>query len=387
MRRTWRDAALAPTAGSPVSPCHYPRRPDGPVAVLRRHRRLGAHRAARPARAAAAPRRRPAAVRLRRGHAAPARCAPSACPTSTPSSSPTSTPTTGSGCPGCSSPSRCATASAPLTVYGPPGPERAHGRHALRLRAPAATRSRSTSSSPARRVEFDGYEVAAFNVRHRGQRLRLRDRRGRAPRPLRRRARRASSACRFGPDFGRLQRGETVDGVTPEQVVGPEPRPGASSSSRGDTGPVRRAARRRARRRRARPRGDVHRGRARARARRPATAPRARPPSSPREADVGLLALTHLSTPLRRRARSATRRARSSRRTVRAARLRRDRGPVPREGRRPSSCASSRGAARRRHERAPRARLSLALGGGRRLPGRRACSSPPWAAPRASPGP
>ena len=41
--------------------------------ALPRHRRLRAHRAARPARHARAPRRRPPAVRLRRGHAAPAR--------------------------------------------------------------------------------------------------------------------------------------------------------------------------------------------------------------------------------------------------------------------------------------------------------------------------
>src|SRR4051794_28159553 len=38
---------------------------DGPLALLRRHRRLGAHGAARHAGAAAAPRRRSAAVRLR----------------------------------------------------------------------------------------------------------------------------------------------------------------------------------------------------------------------------------------------------------------------------------------------------------------------------------
>src|SRR3954452_18172801 len=45
---------------------------DGPFAVLRRDRGLGAERAARAARDAAAPRRRRRAVRLRGGHAAPA---------------------------------------------------------------------------------------------------------------------------------------------------------------------------------------------------------------------------------------------------------------------------------------------------------------------------
>lgn len=38
-----------------------------------------------------------------------------------------------------------------------------------------------------------------------------------------------------GPALGRLQRGETVDGVTPDQVVGP-PRPGRSIVVTGDTG-------------------------------------------------------------------------------------------------------------------------------------------------------
>src|SRR3954463_16097402 len=47
-------------------------RADGPVAVLRRHRRLRADRAARVARGAHAPRRRPSAVRLDRGDPAPA---------------------------------------------------------------------------------------------------------------------------------------------------------------------------------------------------------------------------------------------------------------------------------------------------------------------------
>ena len=50
----------------PSTPAH------GPLALLRRHRRLGADRPPRPARDAAAPRRRPAALRLRRGHPAPA---------------------------------------------------------------------------------------------------------------------------------------------------------------------------------------------------------------------------------------------------------------------------------------------------------------------------
>ena len=72
-------------------------------------------------------------------------------------------------------------------------------------------------------VEFDGYEVTAFNVRHRGRAF------GYAiveePRPGRFDAELAARlGVEFGPDFGRLQRGEVVNGVRPEQVVGPEPR-------------------------------------------------------------------------------------------------------------------------------------------------------------------
>ena len=40
----------------------------------------------------------------------------------------------------------------------------------------------------------------------------------------------------FGPDFGRLQRGETVAGVSPEQVIG-EPRGGRKLAVSGDTSP------------------------------------------------------------------------------------------------------------------------------------------------------
>ena len=39
-----------------------------------------------------------------------------------------------------------------------------------------------------------------------------------------------------GPEFGRVQRGETVRGVTPEQVLGP-PRPGRKLVFSGDTTP------------------------------------------------------------------------------------------------------------------------------------------------------
>jgi ribonuclease Z len=97
-----------------------------------------------------------------------------------------------------------------------------------------------------------------------------------------------------GPDFGRLQAGETVNGVRPEQVIGPE-RPGRRIVISGDTSPcdmVRAAA----------DRADllVHEAtfteaeRDRALETGHTTARQAA--EIAREADVRLLALTHVST-------------------------------------------------------------------------------------------
>jgi len=118
---------------------------------------------------------------------------------------------------------------APLTVYGPPGTValmRAMRIVYGRLRYPFEVVDA---------VEYDGYEVAAFNVRHRGRAF------GYAiveePRPGRFDAELATRlGVEFGPDFGRLQRGEVVNGVRPEQVVGPE-RPGRKLVLSGDTAP------------------------------------------------------------------------------------------------------------------------------------------------------
>jgi ribonuclease Z len=124
---------------------------------------------------------------------------------------------------------------APLAVYGPPGTGELMRAMRIvygRLRYPF----RVTELEAGDAVDFDGYEVNAFNVRHRG---------GRAfgysmvedPRPGRFDAELAAGlGVTFGPDFGRLQRGEVVNGVHPEQVVGPE-RPGRRVVISGDTAP------------------------------------------------------------------------------------------------------------------------------------------------------
>jgi ribonuclease Z len=122
----------------------------------------------------------------------------------------------------------------PLTVYGPPGTEALMGAMRIvygRLRYPFEVVDLEAGEA----VEFDGYEVTAFNVRHRSHAF------GYAivedPRPGRFDAELATRlGVAFGPDFGRLQRGEVVDGVRPEQVVGPG-RPGRKVVLSGDTAP------------------------------------------------------------------------------------------------------------------------------------------------------
>jgi ribonuclease Z len=84
-------------------------------------------------------------------------------------------------------------------------------------------------------LERDGYRIAAFDVDHGGPSL------GyalvEAPRPGEFDPERAVQlGVRPGPDFGRLQGGEEVDGVRPDQVMG-EPRRGRKIVLSGDTAP------------------------------------------------------------------------------------------------------------------------------------------------------
>jgi ribonuclease Z len=84
-------------------------------------------------------------------------------------------------------------------------------------------------------LERDGYRIAAFDVDHGGPGL------GYAlaedPRPGEFDPQRAVElGIRPGPDFGRLQRGEEIDGVRPDQVMG-ETRRGRKIVLSGDTAP------------------------------------------------------------------------------------------------------------------------------------------------------
>jgi ribonuclease Z len=123
----------------------------------------------------------------------------------------------------------------PLTVYGPPGlrdlvasMKAAFGR----LPYPLSL----VELEPAETVPGAGYLVAAVPVIHKGAAsfgyaLVEEARPGQLDAALAERL-----GVRPGPDFGRLQRGETVGGISPEQVMGPK-REGRKIVLSGDTAP------------------------------------------------------------------------------------------------------------------------------------------------------
>lgn len=123
----------------------------------------------------------------------------------------------------------------PLSVYGPRGltalmeqTRFVYGRLPYELSI--------IELAPTETVARDGYLVGAIPVRHRGDSCYgyalVEDARpGHLDPELAERL-----GVKAGPDFGRLQRGETVGGVTPEQVLGPV-RPGRKIVISGDTVP------------------------------------------------------------------------------------------------------------------------------------------------------
>jgi ribonuclease Z len=122
----------------------------------------------------------------------------------------------------------------PLAVHGPPGLKALFA--TLR---PIIGRTGYPLSlvelEPYEEIRFGGYAIGSFPVRHRveayGYAFVEDDRPGRFDAA----AARALGVAE-GPDFGRLQRGETVGDVRPEQVVG-EDRPGRKIVYSGDTMP------------------------------------------------------------------------------------------------------------------------------------------------------
>jgi ribonuclease Z len=122
----------------------------------------------------------------------------------------------------------------PLAVHGPPGL-----RKLFELLRPVIGRTGYPLSlvelDRHDEVRFGGYTLSAFPVKHRveayGYAFVEDDRPGRFD---------VEAARRLGithaPDFGRLQRGEVVDGVRPEQVMG-QPRAGRRIVFSGDSAP------------------------------------------------------------------------------------------------------------------------------------------------------
>jgi ribonuclease Z len=123
---------------------------------------------------------------------------------------------------------------APLAVHGPRGTSALMGamrRIYGRLDYPFAV----TELGPGDAVELDDYTITALEAQHRGTALAYAivevTRPGHLDSDLAQRL-----GVPFGPELGRLQRGETVNGVTPEQVMGPA-RPGRKVVLSGDTAP------------------------------------------------------------------------------------------------------------------------------------------------------
>ncbi|MCW3020317.1 MAG: ribonuclease [Solirubrobacterales bacterium] len=125
--------------------------------------------------------------------------------------------------------------SEPLTVYGPVGLKALMAEMRVVFgRLPY--RCDIVELDPAETVQRDGYLIAAIPVLHKGASAF-----GYAiveePRPGHLDPRLAEElGVEPGPDFGRLQRGETVAGVEPEQVMGPT-REGRKVVLSGDTAP------------------------------------------------------------------------------------------------------------------------------------------------------
>ncbi len=185
----------------------------------------------------------------------------------------------------------------PLTVHGPGGLQ-ALMALVLRMGGRLGYELEVVELEPGDVVARDGYRIAAVAVAHRGPAFAyalFEDERPGVFDP--------ESALRLGlepgPEFGRVQRGETIRGVSPEQVLG-EARPGRKLVLSGDTMPcdaLRIAAHR----------ADVlvheatfaEEERARARDTGHSTAVQAA--TIARDAEVGMLALNHVSTrhPLR----------------------------------------------------------------------------------------
>lgn len=123
---------------------------------------------------------------------------------------------------------------APLCLYGPPG-VRALLSDVMRFAGRTTFELRIVELEPGEVLERDGYRIAAVPVSHRTAAyayVLFEDERPGVFDP----EAAVAAGLTPGPEFGRLQRGETVRGVTPGQVMGP-PRRGRKIAVSGDTRP------------------------------------------------------------------------------------------------------------------------------------------------------
>ena len=122
----------------------------------------------------------------------------------------------------------------PLTICGPVGLRALMGL-ALRMAGAVGFDLKLIELEPGDELERDGYRIAPVAVSHRGPALGYALYEDERPGEFHK-----ETALRLGleegPEFGRVQRGETIRGVTPDQVLGPA-RPGRKLVLSGDTRP------------------------------------------------------------------------------------------------------------------------------------------------------
>jgi ribonuclease Z len=122
----------------------------------------------------------------------------------------------------------------PLAVHGPPGLKELL-RLAMRTVGRVRFELQLIELSPGDVLERDGYRIAPVRVAHRGTALGYAVYEDERPGVFDPRAA-VALGLTPGPEFGRVQRGETVKSVTPDQVLG-SPRPGRKVVISGDTRP------------------------------------------------------------------------------------------------------------------------------------------------------
>jgi ribonuclease Z len=124
----------------------------------------------------------------------------------------------------------------PLSIFGPPGLKQLLA-HALRAAGRVRYRLEPIELEPGQTLPRDGYGLVAVAVEHRAPAFAyvlFEDDRPGVFNP----GQAKKLGVTPGPEFGRLQRGETVRGIQPEQVMG-HPRPGRKIVISGDTRPCR----------------------------------------------------------------------------------------------------------------------------------------------------